>query len=133
MVFAPDAAPRAREDFLDWYEAQAEWEEDHGYDDPAVSTPALRAWFLDMIAAYPPLNGPHAKEELPEDEASATDYSIGKSLVYASFSWSKSEQAYEDAFRLAAKHGLGFFNASSDLAEVWLPDGKAGLILAHSG
>ena len=35
-------------------------------------------------------------------------------------------------FSLAAKHGVGFFNASSDNAEVWLPNGEGGLSLAHS-
>ena len=32
----------------------------------------------------------------------------------------------------AAKHALGFFDVSSDLAEVWLPDKKGGLRIAHS-
>ena len=45
MVFDPEAAPLDRDAFMRWFEHQAEWSEDHDYDDPAVSTPALRAWF----------------------------------------------------------------------------------------
>ena len=39
MVFDPEAAPVDRHAFMEWYEAQAEWSEDHSYDDPSVSTP----------------------------------------------------------------------------------------------
>lgn len=133
MVFAPEQAPTEREGFLDWYDEQSEWEEEHSYDNPAVSTPALRAWFTEMIQSYPAMNGPLSSPSLPEDESTLTDYSVGRSVIYAAFAWSKAEQAYDTMFKLAAKHGVGFFNASSDHAEVWLPDGKGGLSLAHSG
>lgn len=132
MVFAPEAAPTGREAFMEWYGQQSEWKEDHSYDDPKVSTPALRAWFLEMIQSFPAMNGPFTSEDLPEDEASVTDYSVGRYVIYAAFAWSKAEQAYETMFHLAAKHGVGFFNASSDTAEVWLPDGNGGLSLAYS-
>jgi len=132
MVFAPEAAPHGREAFMEWYDEQSEWEEEHSYDNPEVSTPALRAWFLEMIQSYPAMNGPFSSDDLPEDEASVTDYSVGRSVIYAAFAWSKAEQAYEAMFSLAAKHGVGFFNASSDNAEVWLPNGEGGMSLAHS-
>ncbi len=132
MVFAPEAAPKGREPFIEWYDKQSEWEEEHSYDNPEVSTPALRAWFLEMIQSYPAMNGPFSSDDLPEDEASVTDYSVGQFVIYAAFAWSKAEQAYEAMFSLAAKHGVGFFNASSDNAEVWLPNGKGGMSLAHS-
>jgi len=117
---------------MEWYDEQSEWEEEHSYDNPKVSTPSLRAWFMEMIQSFPAMNGPLSSEELPEDEATVTDYSVGNAVIYAAFAWSKAEQAYEAMFKLAAKHGVGFFNASSDNAEVWLPDGKGGLSLAHS-
>ena len=72
-----------------------------------------------------------AKEELPVDEASATDYSIGKQMIYGCFAWSKAAEAYEAAFELAGKHGVGFFNVSSAGEEVWLPE-HGRLVLAHS-
>ena len=132
MVFAVEAAPRERAAFLEWYGEQSEWGEDHSYDDPEVSSPALRAWFMEMIKSYPPMNGPFASDELPEDESSVTDYSVGRFVIYAAFAWSEAQRAYQTVFGLAGKHGVGFFNAGSDLAEVWLPDGKGGLTLSHS-
>lgn len=132
MVFSAEAAPKNREAFLEWYDEQSEWGEDHSYDNPDISTPALRAWFMEMIQSYAALNGPFSSGDLPEDESTATDYSVGRSVIYAAFAWSKAQQAYEVMFSLAAKHGVGFFNVSSENAEVWLPDGKGGLSLAHS-
>jgi len=127
MVFAPEAAPKKRPAFLDWYDEQTEWEDEHGYDDPAIATPALRAFCAELAAAFPPLAA-----DAP-DEAAGTDYTIGRTLVYLSFSdWERIDQAHETVFALAAKHGLGFFDVSSDLAEVWLPDNKGGLRVAHS-
>ena len=133
MVFDPAAAPKGREAFLEWYDKQSEWEEPHRYDDPAVSSAALRAWFMEMIEAFPALNGPHRKRDLPEDEGTLTDYSVGESVICAAFSWSKAEVAYEVMFRLAEKHRVGLFNASSDRAEVWLPGPSGRLLLAHAG
>jgi hypothetical protein len=133
MVFAPAAAPAKRPAFLDWYEAQTEWPEDHGYDDPAVAAPALGAFYAELSAAFPPVP-PDA--EPPMDDAAAesgTDYTIGQSLIYMSFlDWDRIDAAHEAVSRLAAKHELGFFDVSSDLAEVWLPDRKGGLRIAHS-
>ena len=133
MVFAPADAPAKRPAFLDWYEAQAEWPEDHGYDNPAVAAPALQAFYAELSAAFPPVP-PDA--EPPTDDAAAesgTDYTIGRSLIYMSFlDWDKIDAAHEAVSRLAAKHELGFFDVSSDLAEVWLPDRKGGLRIAHS-
>lgn len=130
MVFQPEAAPDNHCDFLKWYLKVAEWGEGHAYDDPAVTTEQLRSWFLEIIEQFPPLNGPFSKEALPEDEATATEYSVGKNAIYACFAWSKVEPAYRVAFELAEKHKVGFFNASSNKSEVWLP-GPKGLVLAH--
>jgi hypothetical protein len=66
----------------------------------------LRAWFLDVIRLFPPLNGDFAEEELPEDEATAADYSIGTQMIYIAFAWSKAELAYQTTLDLAAKHDL---------------------------
>jgi len=116
---------------MDWYEQQTQWAEGHGYDDPTVSTAKLRAWFMEIIQSFPPLNGPLSQDDLPEDEASATDYSVGKSVIYCAFAWPKAELAYDTVFDLAQKHGVGFFNVSSGNEEVWLPSNNK-LSLAHS-
>lgn len=127
MVFAPDAAPKKRAAFLDWYEAQTEWQENHGYDDPAVAAPPLQAFHVELAAVFPPAPPGEAEPE------SGTDYTIARGLIYLSFlDWDRIDQAHETVFALAAKHGLGFFDVSSDLAEVWLPDNKGGLRIAHS-
>lgn len=129
MVFAPEAAPSQRAPFLDWYEQQTEWGEDQAYDNPAVSTPALQAFFAELAAEFPVSEAVTDSSE----EESGTDYTIDHSLIYISFlDWDKIDEAHEAVFRLAAKHALGFFDVSSDLAEVWLPDNKGGLRIAHS-
>jgi hypothetical protein len=92
--------------------------------------PRLRGWFLDMIRYFPPLNGIFAEDELPEDEATAADYSIGRQMIYITFAWSKAELAYQTTSEFAAKHGLGLFNVSSQDEEVWLP-AEGRLISAH--
>ena len=128
MVFAPEAAPRKRPAFLDWYEAQTEWPEDHGYDDPALAMPALQAFYAELRETFPPVS-----EDNPEQLESGTDYTIGRDLIYISFlDWDRIDQAHETVYRLSAKHALGFFDVSSDIAEVWLPDNKEGLRVAHS-
>lgn len=124
MVFAPDAAPaKQRGPFLDWYEQQTEWNEGHDYDDASVSSPALRAFYEEIVKIFP------AQQE---DDGPGTDYTIGKAVLYMSFEWDNIDTAHETVFRLAARHGLGFFDVSSDLAETWLPDNKGGLYTAHS-
>jgi hypothetical protein len=130
MVFEPEAAPKDHVEFMTWYFTQTKWGEGHSYGDPAVCSKRLRAWFEDMIRTFPPLNGVFAEEELPADEASASDYSVGKEMIYIAFAWSKADLAYKTTFELAAKHGLGFFNVSSGEQEVWLP-GAGALVLAH--
>ncbi len=94
MVFESNTAPASHVQFMDWYEQQTQWAEGHSYDDPAVLTAKLRAWFMEIIKSFPPLNGPLSQDDLPEDEASATDYSVGKSVIYCAFAWPKAELAY---------------------------------------
>ncbi|HEU4851573.1 MAG TPA: hypothetical protein VFT37_05400 [Telluria sp.] len=126
MVFAPESAPSKRAAFLDWYDQQTDWAHDLAYNNPAISTPALQAFFTDLSSEFPA-----APDD--SDEAVGTEYTIGPALIYLSFhDWDSIDRAHETVFRLAAKHGLGFFDVSSDLAEVWLPDNKGGLRIAHS-
>jgi len=130
MVFNPEAAPKSHRAFLNWYTNAMEAEDGVCFMDPAIATAQLRAWYAERIEIFPNLNGPGASEELPEDEATASDYSIGKDAIYVCFAWSKAEQAYRACFELAQKHQLGFFDASSHNSEVWLPT-PAGLNIAY--
>lgn len=126
MVFAPEAAPSKREAFLDWYDQQTEWSDGQAYDNPALATPALQAFYAELSAEFPPAAAD------PDDET-GTEYTIGPSLMYLSFlDWDTIDRAHEAVFSLAGKYGLGFFDVSSDLAEAWLPDKTGGLRIAHS-
>ena len=82
---------------------------------------------MEMKETFPPMNGEFAPDdeaiENDEDlESRLTDYSISYDSVYAAFSWSLAEEAYETMCRLAQKHGVGFFDASGD-GDIILPDG----------
>lgn len=118
MVFDPSSAPKDRESFLAWYDRQTEWGEEHDYGDPAVTTPALQAWYQEMIQFFPAMNGPFAVDS---DASEVTDHCVGRSVIYSTFAWSVAEQAYAKTRELAVKHGVGFFDVSSDDGEILFP------------
>lgn len=133
-VFEVGAAPKGRADFLAWYRDQVAWKESHGYTSVEVTAPPLQAWLRDIVRAFPPMSGPLASSFTDdEDETRRTEYSIGRTIIYACFAWSHSEDAYTGAFALAGKHGVGFFDVASPTQAVWLPDGTGQLVLAHRG
>lgn len=119
-VFDPVAAPLEKRAFLGWYDLITEWSEDRDYSDIQGLAPVLTAWFQDMIKEFPPMNGPHASAA--SDASRISDYSIDESLIYVAFAWSVAEPAYEAMYRLAAKHGVGFFDVSSNDGKVWMPE-----------
>lgn len=128
MVFEKTKAPETKKEFMEWYEKQTEWGEDHDYDSIGVSSPALQSWFMEMKEIFPPMNGEYAPEDSliennEELERHLTDYCIGRDVVYAAFSWSLAGEAYELVRKLASKHGVGFFDVSGGNAEIILPDG----------
>lgn len=116
MVFEPSSAPNSREEFMAWYGDQIKWEEDHGYQDHAVSSEALQNWFKEMIVYFPPLNGPLASDDV--DDPKVTDHCIGKSVIYSAFSWPVAEEAHSKMRELAIKHSVGFFDVSADEGEI---------------
>ena len=127
MVFEKTKAPKTKKEFMDWYDVQTEWGEEHDYDDVKVTSLSLKNWFMEMKDTFPPMNGEFA----PDDEAiendenledHLTDYSIGYDLIYAAFAWSVADEAYEKVRRLAEKHNVGFFDVSGD-GDIILPDG----------
>ncbi|RSZ55578.1 hypothetical protein HF313_08885 [Massilia atriviolacea] len=130
MVFAPDTAPKKRAPFLAWHEEQTELGEDHSYADPAVATPALQAFYADIVQVFPAMALDEDEEE--DEDSTETDYTIGQAFIYMSFPWNRIDDAHATVTRLAGQHGLGFFDVSSDIGETWLPDGKGGLYIAHS-
>lgn len=120
MVFRKEAAPKIRTDFMKWYQDQTEWTEKHGYDDPANTSAELRNWFMEMIQTFPTMNGPFASDD--DDNPNVSDYSVGKDIIYVAFAWSLAEQAYNKMLELAEKHGVGFFDVSSDNGDILFPD-----------
>src|SRR5579862_3553917 len=129
MVFDPEAAPPSRDAFMTWYREQTQWKEEHGYNDPAVSTPKLRSWFEEMIKEFPPMNGPSRSEDV--DNPKNTDYSVGRSVIYAAFAWSEAGSAHQTMHQLAKKHKVGFFDVSANNGGVWVPTGRGGYECVH--
>lgn len=119
MVFEPTAAPRERHDFMLWYEQQTQWSEGHDYNDPKVTSPLLRSWFMEMIKSFPAMNGPYASDDV--DNSRVTDYSIGKDVIYACFAWSLVDSAFTTMASLARTHGVGFFDVSADDGAIVYP------------
>ena len=121
MVFKAESAPRNKPAFMDWYRVQTQWKEEHGYNNPDVTTPELRNWMLEMMKSFPAMNGPYAKSGNEEDGGTA-DYNIGQEFIYATFSWDNMDKAYRLSKELAQKHKVGFFNVSADDGEVIFPN-----------
>lgn len=120
MVFKKEAAPKTRTDFMKWYQDQTEWTEEHSYDDPANTSTELRNWFLEMTQTFPAMNGPFASDD--DDNPNVSDYCVGKDVIYVAFAWSLAEEAYNKMLELAEKHGVGFFDVSSDNGDILFPD-----------
>ena len=123
-VFDPADAPAAEDEFLAWFEHETDWDDERECHDPAGTTPALRAWYTEMIATFPPMNGPNGVSNDQVDDPHVTDYCIGPTFIYAAFACSVIEAAYAAMRRLAGKHGVGYFDFSSQPNEIWWPDGS---------
>ena len=104
MVFERTKAPQKRKEFLVWYDKETEWSEEHGYNDPAVTSSALREWYEEMIKTFPNMDASDVEVEDDDAEAHLTDYSIGHNVIYAAFAWSVAEEAYEKMKALSLIH-----------------------------
>lgn len=108
MVFEPAAAPKEAAPFLAWYAQQTDWNDTDDYDDYDSTTPRLRAFFLDMVATHPPINGPLAADELDDSDIRLTDYSIGRDIIYLGGSWENADTALALALQLAESTGSAY-------------------------
>ncbi len=61
------------------------------------------------------------------DNPKAADYGLARTYVYASFGWSQAEVALKHSVKLAERHRVGFFNVSSDEADVYIPGARGRL------
>jgi hypothetical protein len=130
FVFEPQDNLRERKVFLAWYETQTNWSPGINYCNPKNASPALRAWYLDMIGTFLPINGPDRPPIEEIEQSLSADYCIGPAFIYVAFAGSNSQNAYEKVVSLAAKHGLGFFDASGN-SEVWFPKSTGDLEMLH--
>lgn len=124
MIFRPESAPRTRDEFMVWFKSQAEWSEEHSYDDPAICSPNMQNWFKEMIQTFPALNGPFAVDDDHADNENVADYCIGKDVIYVAFAWSVAEKAYPAMKEIAEKHKVGFYDTSADEGDILFPDGN---------
>jgi hypothetical protein len=121
MVFEPSVAPRDAAAFRSWYADQSRWSEGHSYDDPAVTSPNLQAYFADIIESFPPMNGPlRASRDI--DDPKVTDHSVGRNVIYSAFTSSQGASGYSLAKSLARKHRLGFYACSESPGELLFPE-----------
>jgi hypothetical protein len=120
MAFRPESAPRTRNEFMNWFEKQARWEEEHDYNDPAIASPELQDWFHTMIKTFPALNGPYSSDDFDNDRLS--DYCTGKEVIYVAFGWTVAEQAYSIMKKNAEEHNVGFFDVSAKLGAIMFPN-----------
>jgi len=121
FAFDLDSTPADDAALLEWYAQQAEWGEPHSYSDASVTTPALSAFYRDLITTHPPLNGPEAPgfEDYIVDSA---DYCIGHTIVYVCFGWSVATRARDAFLRLGAKHRVGVCEISASPAVIHRPN-----------
>jgi hypothetical protein len=83
-----EGTARAKSEGVSFYQrldAQADRSEPRPYNDPAFTTPSLRAWFMEMFERFPALSGPYAASS---DQRTA-DYCIGYHLIYVAISFDK--------------------------------------------
>ena len=116
MVFRTDAAPKSKSEFMQWFQKQTEWTEEHGYDDPANTSTELNSWFLEMIQTFPAMNGPYAIDDI--ESSDVADYSIGINVIYIAFQWPVAKKAYKTVSQLALKYNVGFFDASGKNGDI---------------
>lgn len=128
MVFEKGRAPAGKADFLKWYQEQTEWTEDHNYDDPAVSSPALQKFFNMVRGVFPPMDGRFAPEGKPgrdvPEENRRCDYCIGKDVIYLSFSYSMAEWARDVVKRAAYFSNTGFFEPGEVFGPCFFAENK---------
>lgn len=124
MAFEPSKAPTERNAFMDWYQQQVQWSEDHEYADPSVCSEALQRFYEELSEHFPNMNADdevfEAMEEAGTDNR-LTDYSLGSAVIYAAFAYSVAEEAYTTMRELALKHKVGFFDVSSSDGEILFP------------
>ena len=117
LIFEPDVV--TDEDFPQWWEQVSRWEEPRDYDTTEGSTPAIRAFYRDLIRAFPPFNGPDALsdaelEEREEQGLPVADYTIGADYIYIGVGWSDANALVKIVGQMAWTQLLAVASVSED-------------------
>ena len=117
LIFEPDVV--TDEDCPQWWEQVSRWEEPRDYDTTEGSTPAIRAFYRDLIRAFPPFNGPDALsdaelEEREEQGLPVADYTIGADYIYIGVGWSDANALVKIVGQMAWTQRLAVAYVSED-------------------
>ena len=118
LIFEPDST--TDEDFPQWWkQVVAQWDGLRDFSTIDGSTPAIRAFYRDLIRSFPPFNGPDAlsEEELEEREAEGlpvADYTIGADYIYISVGWSDANALVKIVGQIAWTQRLAVAYVSED-------------------
>ena len=117
LIFEPDVV--TDEDFPQWWDRVSRWEEPRDYDTTEGSTPAIRAFYRDLIRAFPPFNGPDALsdaelEEREEQGLPVADYTIGADYIYIGVGWSDANALVKIVGQMAWTQRLAVAYVSED-------------------
>lgn len=118
LIFEPDST--TDEDFPQWWkQVVAQWDGLRDFSTIDGSTPAIRAFYRDLIRVFPPFNGPDAlsKAELEEREAEGlpvADYTIGADYIYISVGWSDANALVKIVGQMAWTQRLAVAYVSED-------------------
>ena len=127
MVFDPNAAPRERDAFLEWYQHSPFESQTQIFNDPNGCSSELRNWYMAIVKEFPDYNGDDFDDERIDEVGDlAAGYAIGPSAIYVDFRWTVGGQAYDAVRRLAVEHGVGFYDVSGDEGdgEIYFPGGE---------
>ena len=118
LIFEPDSA--TDEDFPRWWEqVVAQWDGPRDFSTIDGSTPAIRAFYRDLIRAFPPFNGPDALREAEREEREVeglpvADYTIGADYIYISVGWSDANALVKIVGQMAWTQRLAVAYVSED-------------------
>ena len=117
LIFEPDST--TDEDFPQWWEQVSRWEEPRDYDTTEGSSPAIRAFYRDLIRAFPPFNGPDALSDAElegreEQGLPVADYTIGADYIYIGVGWSDANALVKIVGQMAWTQRLAVAYVSED-------------------
>lgn len=135
VVFEPNDHTCDRAMFLEWFKIESERQNEFANPfetlDPVRCSRRLRLLVLDLIVAFPAMNGPLKIGNGTADESLLTDYAFSAGFVVCCFAWSQCDRAYHRLFSLAEFHRLGFYDVSGKTGQVWAHDEGGEFVLMH--